>query len=1305
MGPRTIIVPSNSALLFDSSTRVLHRYSSGMVLVQTEAPSSEAGEETPVLQGVSLEGTKESELKKARNSLNTLQEESTIIAYVELIGPVDANWTKELKALGLELLRYQPEHSYLCRGTVGAFNNAAKEDFVLSVALLSDVLKRKMAKGTFPEAGGRPAWIVIPSSGENVRLIMAELKSEDVQIDLQQTVEQLGFLVRVRANLTEEGQKRLLKDPRILAIEAYEPVTPEDEVAGLIIAGQYSEAGQPNGSYIKWLEDKGIDGREVTISIVDNGVDTSHEAFKNRIVDLCDGKKDWHGTFVAGHAAGKYLAECDANGFIYGVGMAPGSELLAQSNAEVTSVPGKVCKESVSTKGPSGNQALVQNNSWGSGNQDPMDYGTLEAAYDALVRNADPTGTEAKPLTVCFSSGNSGSEGITRPKAAKNVIVTGNSENYRPDIGGDESDSIDDVYSGSHASSHGNCADGRVRPDIVAPGEWTSSANFDSLPGQTEYISPKLTWGGGSSGASPKTAGACALLTQWWRQHNSNKNPSPAILRALIVNGAEPMRGKSSMPPIPSKVQGWGRLNLENILTEDFHHSYVDQDFFLKTVGDKWSGSFRVSDPTRPVKITLAWTDPPGNAGTGTASTPAIVNKLILSLNSNNKVFFGNNFSDGWSIAGKSTHPDRLGWDNVQNIFLKPDTVNGKFTVVVEALEITTNCLSLSAEQPQQDFALVVANAFPDCSETPANVFILIDENSLAQPKPKEGDDFWEDSSSGEEKGTDVGSEVDNNKDTDQGDQSEANEENSREENEWWNETSASSPPETEKTGPVEVLTKEDNIRSALVDGIELIKSSEKNRIYYPNVGLKNEKSSSIEVMIENSRETVKSKLAGPLSRSLSVLMTNWEEFFKTEINASRRYVGIIIVGSGSRITNSDLVALRQLAFKGDIHVISNCREILAFLAQEIHRKSGVRYYFAKDPNGIAELIRDISAQVSGAQNVCLSEDLGTNLPLNSIHRFEITERDSRLLVQISLQIGSGKPKITVLRPNEEIEISYSSPPPNGISVSEKDGLVQLTFARPEDLDKWIGQWQLKLAGIESIETKPDVRVWVWGELDFLIRRTKLPATSESGLVPQEDLITLSSNEDACFSGCCITPVLINAVRLGEASRPEEETLKATTVVPLPSRLDASSKSENERPTANVLHTLIKTPQHLEGASVTDLAVQVTGKVKSKISNTGQAFARSFRKNFVNLEPRSSWKHRKAASEKILFVSGKVKQVHYVSGRIVGIQLAKGEKERYVSISSPSLAAQITTLNLEKANLHFGIIASKSELRSVIKMF
>jgi len=87
---------------------------------------------------------------------------------------------------------------------------------------------------------------------------------------------------RVRARVRLEGQTNLLRLPRVLSVEPFRNPVPEDEVAGLIIAGLYDASYRPSGSYVNWLRDHAIDGQGVIIGIVDGGVDVSHPAFSGR---------------------------------------------------------------------------------------------------------------------------------------------------------------------------------------------------------------------------------------------------------------------------------------------------------------------------------------------------------------------------------------------------------------------------------------------------------------------------------------------------------------------------------------------------------------------------------------------------------------------------------------------------------------------------------------------------------------------------------------------------------------------------------------------------------------------------------------------------------------------------------------------------------------------------------------------------------------------------------------------------------------------------------------------------------------
>ena len=717
---RIVLLPSDSPILEHESTEIITVYEeAGDVLVRTEAPETEARSAAPP-HGLRVAGTSDDQLQEVRRR-PIAESTRDLLAYVELAGPPANEWLSALRSAGVSPVRFQPTTSYLCRGAGPAFDGIKGLNFVISVTPLVPEIKPTVRA---PETGGADVWVVVEGAPDPER-VRARLEAIDGLTLLQDQVDQTSRRTRFAARAAGSGAvERALGDPFVVGIEERRPVVLEDEVASLVLAGQYDHRNEPFGSYRRWLEDHGMNGRGVAIGINDSGVDETHDAFTGRITTRDTGR-DWHGTFVAGHAAGNYTGELDADGFIYGLGTAPAAEVISQDIGDPASAS---CREVVRTTGPSGAPGTIQNNSWGVGTHDPMDYRSMEASYDELVRNADPGGDRPSPLTICFSAGNSGAAGLTRPKAAKNVIVTGNSENHRPSSpGGSNSDNIDEVYAGPHGSSHGNCADGRVRPHVVAPGEWTASANYDSHRGDLEYISDKLTWGGGTSGASPKTAGACALLTQWWRDHNGGANPSPALLRALVVNGAE---DTGFGGPVPNPRQGWGRLNLANVVSTDVHHVYVDQSVLLRRRGEERRWRLRVSDPSMPLRVTLAWTDPPGPFVSGTADVPAVVNRLGLRVETVGETFYGNNFDRGWSRPGPLDDPSREGWDNLQNVYLPAGMDAPAFDVVVRALTVTTNCRTGAPADPQQDFALVVTNGFIDQGSTPSDIFVVVDDTS-----------------------------------------------------------------------------------------------------------------------------------------------------------------------------------------------------------------------------------------------------------------------------------------------------------------------------------------------------------------------------------------------------------------------------------------------------------------------------------------------------------------------------------------------------------------------------------------------
>ncbi|MEW6734376.1 MAG: S8 family serine peptidase, partial [Acidobacteriota bacterium] len=735
-----IMVKSGNALLKQNDTKLLHTYPNGDLLIQTDIVSAEIDDLLLINTGVRLATVNEEELQQAHHQARsrTLAREEKILAYLELIGPMDTNWLNSIISTGVELLSYQPENTYLCQVTGYAFEKVNELSFIEDLLPLTPALKGKVA---IPLGEEREVWILIVGTQQEVSVAVQALNTYPIiDIDPSQKWERSGFYTRVRTLVNSYSEKLILDHPNVLAIEPYMEAQIEGEIAALIVAGQYDLNGIPQGCYLRWLEDKNINGAGVAIGIVDKGIDANNPAFKGRIKVLCDDRPSAeHSTLVACIAAGRYLVDYQLkvkgieDKIFYTVGVAPAAELLSQGDCDLLDAEA-LCLETVTNTGPWHSRALIQNNSWGKDLCDPMNYTSEEVIYDRMVRNADPHGFSPKPLTICFSAGNHGKKGLTRPKAAKNIIVTGNSQSYRPTEGAAEADDIDQVH---HSSSWGNCADGRIRPHIVAPGEWSSTVKPQVLLNEPSYF-----FDGGTSSASPRTAGACALLIQWWRQRNNGLDPSPAMLRALIVNGAVEMVGDEH---IPNPRQGWGRINLANILADDVDRIYIDQSCLLnKNVpgADRRDWNVRLANSSKPIKITLTWTDPPGLPGSGTKTVPAIVNELALRVKINGKLYLANNFVDGWSVSGRFKE-GREGIDNLQNIYLPAAACNGLIQISVYALAIRSDCLTEGLANPQQDFALVISNACLDEMSTPADIFIAIDEKLNGATKPDHPDDFW----------------------------------------------------------------------------------------------------------------------------------------------------------------------------------------------------------------------------------------------------------------------------------------------------------------------------------------------------------------------------------------------------------------------------------------------------------------------------------------------------------------------------------------------------------------------------------
>lgn len=452
----------------------------------------------------------------------------------------------------------------------------------------------------------------------------------------------------------------------------------------------------------------------------------------------CDGHGNINAHIVMGYDNNSGFPFADSDGYHYGLGVCPfvyvGSSVIFDPVNSTGPNDGTV----ISTAYQHG--ARISNNSWGDSN--PGDDGTYNSdsqAYDALVRNAEQGTSPNHEITIVFAAGNDGptSTSVSPPGTAKNVITVGAADNVQPfggqdysGVGDSEADDANDLTS---FSSRGPCDDGRTKPDLIAPGTHVSGGapqNPDPGPdgsgltcflderaedigvsggvgtnGQLNRFFPDdqqfYTASSGTSHSTPCVSGGCALVRQYFI-NNSNNPPSPAMTKAFLMNSARYMTGSGADDTLYSDNQGMGEMDLgmafdgEPRLLRDEEAS----DMFDA------SGQTRVftgiiSNPTKPFRVTLAWTDFYGST-TGAAYN----NDLDLTVKVGGNTYLGNVFSGANSITGGE--PDEV--DNVESVFL-PAGVSGTFTVTVTAANINSPAVTYDEGQVNQDFALVIYNA------------------------------------------------------------------------------------------------------------------------------------------------------------------------------------------------------------------------------------------------------------------------------------------------------------------------------------------------------------------------------------------------------------------------------------------------------------------------------------------------------------------------------------------------------------------------------------------------------------------
>ncbi len=201
--------------------------------------------------------------------------------------------------------------------------------------------------------------------------------------------------------------------------------------------------------------------------------------------------------------------------------------------------------------------------------------------------------------------------------SAKNVLTIGAVHDI-PGGWTDPSDVVQSAFSG-----WGPTDDGRVKPDLVANGVSLFTTNGSSPTAYTTF--------GGTSASTPNAAGSLGLLNQQ-AEDLLEAGLRASTIKALVVNTAN----EAGPAPGPDYMNGWGLLDTAGAAAVIAEHArLMPFDFHLAEVTLTDEASLAVtSEGAGPLRVTIAWTDPPGTppALAVDPPDPMLVNDVDLRL-------------------------------------------------------------------------------------------------------------------------------------------------------------------------------------------------------------------------------------------------------------------------------------------------------------------------------------------------------------------------------------------------------------------------------------------------------------------------------------------------------------------------------------------------------------------------------------------------------------------------------------------------------------------------------------------------
>ncbi len=597
---------------------------------------------------------------------------------------------KNIETLGGRILRYIPDDAYIVEGSSKVIETIARGS--QNVRLIVPFQPKWKVAPQF-----QPASILNAQETGSVTIRILPVAQPQVVASAIAAVPGVKVLASQARTMIVEATRAQVEDlARVDGVEWIQPTVqvdtfdfrpeagPLDAQATPASKGDYTDiVGYETGTKVMRLDSawaRGYSGAGQIVAMADTGLDTGdinnlHPDLKGRVVaGMAFGmfaQGDWsdpmgHGTHVAGSVASNGAASGGRlRGSAYNAGFI--AEGMWSPMLKNLSVPPKL-KDMFEQAYQRG--ARIHTNSWGASSG----FGV----YDGMAQQVDEYMFSHPDFLLIFAAGNSGvdmnkdgridANSIGTPGTAKNVLTVGASENFTQTGGilrkiGDlkpakdewpvdpiNSDFMSNNPNGlAMFSSRGPTLDGRTKPDVVAPGTnilSMRSHNPQAEPLWGEY-NKDYVWCGGTSMATPLTAGAAAVAREYLVRKWNLANPSAALLKAVLMHSADDMypgqfgaigaaRGQELITMRPNSDEGFGRVNMDRATSLD-----------TAMMQDEKNGLGTNEQHTYPIKVnangkisvTLAYTDAPA----APSAAKALVNDLDIVLVAPNGQQYGPN--------------------------------------------------------------------------------------------------------------------------------------------------------------------------------------------------------------------------------------------------------------------------------------------------------------------------------------------------------------------------------------------------------------------------------------------------------------------------------------------------------------------------------------------------------------------------------------------------------------------------------------------------------------------------------------